>query len=111
MKQLDRYCAEEFDLASRFPSLPFYERLLVISSKLRKSRRFGQFLSSLNEDKLNKSKIDVSTSPIDVFQSMIYKRTLDPDRPDTLQEEVVPLLKKCDMTDEVQLLQLGRFVM
>ena len=102
LRELDVHCAEEFSLSSRLPRLPFYERLLVLSSKLLKDGRFERFKSAIDEDKLNKSKQDLS-SPMDLFQSMIYKGTLDPDNYSTLKNEVVPLLEQCAVT-EVQLL-------
>lgn len=104
LKLLDDYCSEEFDLPSRFSSLPFYERLLVLSSKLLENDKFDLFWSSVNENKLNKSKLDVKSSPIDLFQSMIYERTLDADNYSTIMDEVVPLLEQCEMTNETQFL-------
>ena len=104
LKELDRHCSEEFDFPSRFPSLPFYERLLVLSSKLLKGERFDHFWSSVDENKLNKSKLDVKSSPIDLFQSMIYQGTLDPENYSTIMEEVVPLLEQCEMVDDTQFL-------
>jgi hypothetical protein len=104
LKQLDDHCSEEIDLPFHFPSLAFYERLLVLSSKLLKNEKFDRFWSSVDENKLNKSKLDVKSSPIDLFQSMIYHRTLDPNNYNTILEEVVPLLEQCEMTDEPQFL-------
>ena len=104
LKQLDEHCSEELDLPSRFPSLPFFERLLILSSKLLKGKRFDRFWSSVDEDKLNKSKLDVKSSPLDLFQSMIYQGTLDPKNYNTIVEEVVPLLEQCEMNDETQFL-------
>ena len=104
LKQLDDHCSEEFDLPSRFSFLPFYERLLVLSSKLLENDKFDLFWSSVDEDKLNKSKLDVKSSPIDLFQSMIYQHTLDAANYSTIMDEVVPLLEQCEMTDETQFL-------
>ena len=102
LRQLDVHCSEEYELPSRFPSLPFFERLLVLSSKLLKRRRFERFWSSVDENKLNQSKLDLKSSPLDIFQSMIYKGTLDPDNYSTIMEEVVPLLEQCEMAEEAQ---------
>ena len=104
LKLLDDHCSEEFDLPSRFSSLPFYERLLVLSSKLLENNKFYLFWSSVDENKLNKSKLDVKSSPIDLFQSMIYQHTLDADNYSTIMDEVVPLLEQCEMSDETQFL-------
>lgn len=102
LRQLHVYCSEEFELPSRFPLLPFFERLLVLSSKLLEGGRFKRFWSSVDENKLNRSKLDVKSSPLDLFQSMIFQRTLDPNNYSTIMEEVVPLLEQCEMAEEAQ---------
>lgn len=106
LRQLDRHCTETFEFLSYMSLLAFYECLLVLSSKLLNgAERFEHFLSSVDENQLNMSKLDVSSSPIDLFQSMIYEGTLDPNNPCTLIEKVVPLLEKCGLTDEAQFIQ------
>ena len=106
LKQLDSHCAENFEFLSYVPLLPFYECLLVLSSKLLNgAERFEHFLSSVDENQLSMSKLDVSSSPIDLFQSMIYEGTLDPKNLYTLIEKVVPLLKECGLTDEAEFIQ------
>ena len=105
LEQLGHYCSTELDLESLVPSLPFYELLLFVSFKLTKSMKFEQFLSVVDKTKLNLSVTDVSSSPLDVFQSMIYQTTLDPKNHATLIEEVVPLLESCKMTDEAEFIR------
>ena len=98
---LDAYCSKEFVLTSLVPSLRFYELLLIVACKLHMCDNYQNFLKSVPENKLNKSRHDVS-SPIDLFQSMICKGTLDPNNISTLEDEVIVLLEESGMTGEAQ---------
>ena len=104
---LDAYCSEEFVLTTVAPSLPFYEVLLLLASKLVKNNHYKEFLSSVDENKLNKSRHDIS-SPVDLFQSMILEKTLDPDKFSTLNE-VVTMLEASGMTEESQFMRQSIF--
>lgn len=97
---LDAHCSEDFVLTSLVPSLRFYELLLILACRLHMSDSYKDFLKSVPENKLNKSRHDVS-SPVDLFQSMICKGTLDPNDISTLNE-VINILEASGMSDEAQ---------
>ena len=101
---LNPHCSEEFELNTTAPSLRFYEILLLLAGKLVKNNHYREFLASVDENKLNKSRHDIS-SPVDLFQSMILKRTLDPDKYSTLNE-VIAILEACQgLSEESQFMR------
>ena len=101
-KKLQPYCHEKFDLAKTAPSLLFfYEPLLCLADKLLQNcSNYKRLLNSIDENKLSKSKSDIS-SPLDLFQSMIY---LDPSNPHSLNK-LVTILESAGLEDEAQLLR------
>lgn len=103
LRSLSDHCADEFDLKAVAPSLPFYELLLILAKKLHKNNNYQRFLHSIDDDKLNKSKHDVS-SPIDMLQSMIHKNTIAPDDVSTLNTLAI-LLNDLEMLEEAKFLK------
>ena len=103
LQSLSNHCANEFDLKTVAPSLPFYELLLILAKKLHKNNNYKRFLHSINDDRLDKSKHDVS-SPIDMLQSMIHKNTVTPDDLNTLHT-LVTLLNDLEMLEEAKFLK------
>ena len=103
LQNLNDHCADEFDLKTVAPSLPFYELLLIFVKKLQRNKNYWPFLHFISEDKLDKSKLDLS-SPVDMLQSMIHKRTITHDDLSTLNELIIPLIE-LGMLEEANILK------
>ena len=104
-EKLQPYCREEFNVAKIAPSLSsFYEPLFHLANKLfQNNSNYKQLLNSTDENELSKPKSDIS-SPLDLFQSMICKGTLDPSNPRSLKE-LVTILELARLEDEARLVQ------
>ena len=104
LQSLDAHCAKEFSLNTVAPSLAFYELLLLLAKKLHKNSNYKPFLDCIDETKLNKSKHDVS-SPLDLLQSMLHKRTISPDNHHSLRDELIVPLKSAGLMSEAQFME------
>lgn len=104
LQRLNAYFTRGFNLNEDAPFLAFYELLLLLAKKLYKNGNFEAFLDCINEDKLNKSKHDIS-SPLDLLQSMLHMGTIDPNNHHTLMTELIVPLKNAGMDDEAQFMK------
>ena len=104
-KKLQPHCHDGFNLVDTAPSLSFfYEPLLHLAEKLlQNSSNYKRLLNSVDKNKLGNSKYDIS-SPLDLFQSMICKGTLDPSNPHSLKK-LVTILEAAGLEDEAQLVR------
>ena len=100
--KLSAFCSEEFELTTYAPSLPSYQLLFSLASKL--VRNFEHFLFSIDTEKLDRSKDDlrVVPSPVELFQSMICKGSLHPGNPDMLKQELEEILSGAQLEHELQ---------
>ena len=103
LQSLNDHCADEFDLKTIAPSLPFYELLLILVKKLQRNKNYRRFLDFIDDDKLDKSKHDV-LSPVNMLQSMIHKGTIAHDNLSTLNELIMPL-NELGMLEEANFLK------
>ena len=104
-KKLQPHCHKEFD-SEKINSIPFYEPLVRLANKLLQNcSNYKRLLNSIDENKLSKSKSDIS-SPLDLLQSMICKGTLDPSNPHSLKI-FVTILEAAGLEDEAGLIQQG----
>lgn len=104
-KKLQPHCHEEFDLVKIAPTLVFfYEPLLHSADRLlRNGSNYKSLLNSTDEKMLSKLKSDIS-SPMDLFQSMICRGTLDPRNPHSLKS-LMTILGAAGLGDEAELFQ------
>ena len=102
-KKLQPHCHEEFNLAKTAPTLVFfYEPLLHSADRLlRNGSNYKCLLNSTDENMLSKPKSDIS-SPLDLFQSMIYRGTLDPRNLPSLNS-LMTILGTAGLEDEAEL--------
>jgi hypothetical protein len=107
-KKLQPHCREEFDLAKVAPSLAVYEPLLRSADRLlQNGSNYKCLLNSIDDKMLSKPKSDIS-SPLDLFQSMICKGTLDPSNPHSLKL-LVTILGEAGLEDEAELFRNQSF--
>ena len=101
-KKLQPHCHEEFDLAKIASTLViFYEPLLYSADRLlQNGSNYKCLLNSTDDNMLSKPKSDIS-SPLDLFQSMICKGTLDPRNLNSLMK----ILGTAGLEDEAELLR------
>ena len=104
LQSLNDHCADDFDLRTVAPSLPFYELLLILAKKLHRNNNYRHFLEYTDDDKLNKSKHNI-LSPIDMLQSMILKGTIVHDNLGTLTDALIVPLNVLGMSSEAQFLE------
>ena len=101
------HCFDEFDLKTVAPLLPSYKLLLRVANMLQNQCNNDKFLlKSIDESKLDRSKVDISPdSPMDLFQSMICKGSLDPSNIQLLEMDLLAILEAAKLEDDLQFLR------
>ena len=105
--ELSAYCCKEFDLTTFAPSLPSYQLLLCLASKLVSNEHYDRLFKSIDKGKFSKPKYDLrdASSPVELFQSMILKGTLHPSDPNLLKQELEGILNAAQLKQELQFVQ------
>ena len=105
LQRLSAHCCNDFDLYTVAPTLSFYELLLILMKKLRRHNTYTTFLNYVDQSKLDNSKHDLLQSPLDLFQSMIYRGTIDPKKPSKLLGEVANPLRGAGLGEEARFIE------
>jgi hypothetical protein len=105
--ELSAHCCEEFDLTTCAPFLSSFHLLLCLAYKIDHNNNYNCLLESVDQSKLNKSKLDLrdAISAVELFQSMIFKETLHTGDPDSLKQELVAILEGAQLEQELNFVQ------